>query len=210
MKNATKSASTVAWFVCAIWVLGALCLSAGAAAFPGDSNQSYLQARVIAHLSMSGATRQMFLRHEGKTWYLYVQRHSQPGFMVVDVTNPRQPKPVRRAPLESLTVMGSGLVVREEPLESASRETPTPAVDAENIHRRREFPESVHVLDVSDPVLPRMVGTSSGVTSVLPDEARSLIYVANDKGIWILLNLQDFGRHACESSDAISPSANCN
>lgn len=209
MKNATKNASTMVRCVCAMWMLGAFCLQGRAAASSSDTNQFYSQARLIAHLSVSGATRQMFLRQEGKTRYLYLQRHSQPGFMVIDVTDPRQPKPVRRVPLESLTVVGSGLVVTEAPLESANRETPTPARDAQNIHGKGEFP-SVHVLDVSNPVHPRMVGISGGVTSVLADEARGLIYVANDNGIWILLNQQGLRIHECDSSDAISPSPNCN
>ena len=51
---------------------------------------------------------------------------------------------------------------------------------------------------------PQTVQSFSGVTSILPDDARGLIYVANGEGIWILSHQQVLRRHYCSSSDAIS------
>src|SRR5580693_3166669 len=72
--------------------LGALFLATLANASGGDFYQSYAQTEVIARLPLSGggATR-MFLRQDGKAKYLYVQRASQQGFTVIDVTKPERP-----------------------------------------------------------------------------------------------------------------------
>ncbi|HXY11571.1 MAG TPA: hypothetical protein VEI52_27300, partial [Terriglobales bacterium] len=67
----------------------------------------------------------------------------------------------------------------------------------------------VLILDVSDPAHPRKVQSFSGVTSILPDNARGMIYVANSDGIWILSHRQVLRSHPCSSSDAISPIPNC-
>ena len=69
--------------------------------------------------------------------------------------------------------------------------------------------ESVRVLDVSDPAHPRTVQNFDGVTSILQDSARNLIYVANGDGVWIGSHQQVLRRHECSSSDAISPMPNC-
>ncbi len=71
-------------------------------------------------------------------------------------------------------------------------------------------PESIRVLDTSDPAHVRTVQTFSEVTSVVPDDARGLIYVANGDGIWILSHKRVLRRHECTSEDDISPIPNCN
>jgi len=40
---------------------------------------SYLQAKVIAHLPLSGGARQMFLQQEGSRQFLYVQQSPSKG-----------------------------------------------------------------------------------------------------------------------------------
>jgi hypothetical protein len=43
------------------------------------------------------------------------------------------------------------------------------------------------------------------------DDARSLLYVANGDGIWIVSHKPVLRRHLCDSSDAISSAIpNCN
>jgi hypothetical protein len=196
--------------ICTCAVLAVFFATALADASTGDFYQSYSPARVIAHLPLSGGgATQMFLQQEGRTQYLYVQRPSQRGFVVINVTRPERPKVVTRLPLETVTVVGSGLVVTETPDKSV---TASRAADMKGAGEDEDntFPQSVHVLDVSDPAHPLTVRAFTGVTSVLADNSRSLIYVANDKGIWILSHQQLLRRHPCSSSDAISPIPNCN
>lgn len=194
--------------ICAVLVLVALFLTTRAGASAGDSYQSYSQGKLIAHLPMpGGGARQMFLRHQGKVQYLYVQRSSQQGFTVIDVTKPERPKLVRRVPIETVTVMGSGLVVTETPDKSAT--TSYPPGNVQGARGDDTVPESVRVLDVSNPAHPQTMRTSGGVTSVLADDARGLIYVVNSEGIWILSPQPMLRRHQCSSSDAISNLPNC-
>ena len=103
---------------------------------------------------------------------------------------------------QRLTVLESGLAISEIPDDSktgnpaqAPNRTGSPTIRA---------PESVRLLDVSDPAHPRTVQMFDGVTSIVRDDARNLIYLANADGIWILSHNQVLRRHLCSSSDAIS------
>jgi len=189
---------------CAVLTLGALLLTMRAYASAGDFYQSYTQAKVIAHLPLPGGARQMFLQREGRTQYLYVQQASHQGFTVIDVRKPDRPKVVNHVPQESLTMVASGLAISQTSDNSAAVGTSHLAGEAEGTRGGGTVPESVRVLDVSDPAHPRTIQTFSGVTSILPDDARGLIYVANGEGVWILSHQQVLRRHECSSSDAIS------
>ena len=59
------------------------------------------------------------------------------------------------------------------------------------------------VLDVSNPAHPRTIRILDGVTTIVRDDARNLIYVANSDGVWILSHHQVLRIHLCISSDAI-------
>ena len=175
----------------------------------GDFYPSYLQAKVIAHLPMSGATSQMFLERQGRKLYLYMQQPQQ-AFTVVDVTNPAKPKTVSHVSHANLITVSSGLAIAEQPQGSATVRTPAAAGSAEGTRGGGGgSAPTVRVLDVSNPAHPQTVRTFSGVTNILSDEARGLIYVANGDGIWILSHQQVLRRYECSSSDAISPIPNC-
>ncbi len=189
----------------AILALGTLFLTISAAASPGDFYSSYTDPKVIAYLPVSGAPfRQMFLQRAGRKWYLYLQQPAQQGFTIVDVTKPTKPKMVSHVPQENLTMVNSGLAIAEKTDNSAAVGASRAVEGGEAARGGGSASESVRVLDVSDPAHPRTVQTFSGVTSVLPDDARGLIYVANGGGIFILSHQQVLRRHLCSSSDAIS------
>jgi hypothetical protein len=198
--NRTKSVAR------AILVLGALFLTISAEASPGDFYSSYTDPKVIAYLPVSGAPfRQMFLQRTGRKWYLYLQQTAQQGFTIVDVTKPTKPKVVSQEPQENLTMVNSGFAITEKTDNSAAAVGASRAVEGGEAARGGgSVSESVRVLDVSDPAHPRTVQIFRGVTSVLPDDARGLIYVANGEGIFILSHQEVLRRHLCSSSDAIS------
>ena len=61
------------------------------------------------------------------------------------------------------------------------------------VHWRRDYLYVSHgtkspitILDVTDPTVPRVIQTHqfSGVTAMLKDEARGLVYLANSEGLW--------------------------
>ena len=191
-------------FACLALVLGALLSTTRAD--PSDGDFSYLPAKVIAHLPLSGGARQMFLQQEDQREYLYVQQPSQQAVTLIDVTKPERPKVITQLPLENLTMVSSGLAISETP---AAERTSLAAGNVEGPRGSGPVLESVRVFDVSDPAHPRTVQNFDGVTSIVQDSARNLLYVATGDGVWIVSHPQVLRRHACNSSDAISPMPNC-
>ena len=188
-------------FECLWLLLGAFVLPICAGASTGDFYPSYA-TKIVGHVVLSGKpTRQMFLQQEGRRAYLYVRQASQQGYTVFDVTKPERPKLVNHLSQRNLTILDSGLAISETP-DTAS---PSGSVrDGGSSQGGSRTPESVRVLDVSNPAHPRTVQTFEGVTSIVSDDGRSLIYVANGDGIWILSHREVLRRHLCSSSDAIS------
>lgn len=207
--NAMKAIWKIRKFACVALALGALLFTTGADASDSDFNPSYLQARVIAHLPLSGGAQQLFLQQEGRSQYLYVRQPSQQGVTVIDITKPERPKVVSQVPLENLIMVGSGLAIFEAPENSATARTSLATGNAEDPRGIGAVPKSVRILDVSDPMHPLAVQNFDGVTSILHDSARNLIYIANRDGVWIVSHEQVLRRHECSSSDALSPMPNC-
>ena len=206
-----KTICKIESFACAALTLWALLLATPASATTGDFYPAYLQAKVVAHLPLSGRVQQMFLQQEGRKQYLYVQQPSQRGFTVFDVTKAAKPKTVSYVAQEKLTMVGSGLAIAENPENPVNAGDSHLAASAEGTRGRGgSATESVRVLDTSDPAHVRTVQTFDGVTSVVSDNARNLIYVANGDGVWILSHRQVLRRHECSSEDDISPIPNCN
>jgi hypothetical protein len=200
-EDAMKTLRKTQRFKCAWLWLGAFILPICAGASQGDFYPSY-EAKIVGHVVLSGKpTRQMFLQQEGRKAYLYVRQASQQGYTVFDVTKPERPKLLHQISSRNLTIVDSGVAISETP-DTAS---PSRSVgDAGTSQGGSRTPESVRVLDVSNPAQPRTVQTFEGVTSIVRDDARRLIYVANGDGIWILSHREVLRRHLCSSSDAIS------
>ena len=203
-----KTILKIRTLICVVLAVGALLSTPGAGASDSDSYPSYLEAKVIAHLPLSGGIRRMFLQQEGRRQFLYVQQPSQQGVTVIDITKPERPKVVNQVPLENLTMVSFGLAIFETPENSATMGASLATGNAEGPNGSGVL-ESVRVLDVSDPAHPRTVQNFGGVTSVLQDSAQNLFYVANGDGVWIVSHQQVLRRHECSSSDAISPLPNC-
>lgn len=135
--------------------------------------------RVVAHLPLEGGVaRQMFLQAQGAKQYLYVDQGTKAGYTVVDVTKPSQPAVVKHVDSGKLRVVGSGLAITETPEGENSK----------TVAKSHPPTESVRVLDTSDPANPKTVQTFNGVTSILQDSGRNLIYLTNDEGLWVLTN----------------------
>ncbi len=196
-------------FSCAVLAFATLCFAPRAAATTSDFYPSYLQAKVIGHVPLSGGVRQMFLQQEGRKEYLYVQQPWQQGFTVIDITKPDRPKVVDRVPQGTLTAVGSGLAISETPDHSAMGNSRVAGISARARAGSNTVSELVRVLDVSDPAHPRTAQTFDGVTSILPDTGRNLIYIANANGIWVVSHQRVLRRHECSSSDDMSPMPNC-
>ena len=147
--------------------------------FAKDKNKpanTAANARVIAHLPLEGATpRQLFIQSQDNRQFLYVDQGVKQGYTIVDVTQPSHPTVVKRVEGGKLQAVGSGIVVTETPDNGTSSSSPhTPAT------------RTVKVIDTSDPANPRTIQTFTGVTSVVQDSGRNLLYLTNDEGLWIV------------------------
>ena len=160
----------------AIVILCAVVLLALApSAFAKKPEKSARAASVIAHLPLEGAVAsRMYLQSQGEKRYLYVDQGTDQGYTVVDITKPAQPSVVNRVASGKLQIMGSNVALAEAPDSKTVAQSHAPTT------------ESVTVLDTSDPANPKTVQTFKGVTSVLQDSSRGLIFLTNNDGLWIL------------------------
>jgi hypothetical protein len=203
-----KTIFKIRTLTCLALTVGALLSTRGADASDTDSHPSYLPARVIAHLPLSGGIRQMFLQQEGKRRFLYVQQPLQQGVTVIDITKPERLKLVSQVPPENLTMVSFGLAIFERSENSATVGASL-ATGNEVDPQGSGVAESVRVIDVSDPTHPRTVQNFDGVTSILLDSVQNLLYLANGDGVWVLSHQHVIRSYECSSSDAIAPLPNC-
>ena len=169
---------------------------------------------VIAHLPIDGApVTQLSVQEDGGKQYLYVRQASQSAYTIVDVSHANKPKIVKRDTSQlgsgqRLQMIGGGIALSETPDSAGTggvRHELAPAkAPAAN------SPQSLRVLDMSDPANPKTLQTFEGVTSVLADDSRDLIYIANSEGVWILRHVQGRPpRPRCDSESVFSPIADC-
>jgi hypothetical protein len=160
---------------------------------------------VIAHLPLPGGpVNELVLQQRGSKQYLYVEQNSSEGVAIVDVTAPSQPNIIKRGAWPNafstwkLQMVGSRLALAEAP------DTGT----AETVSRTG----TLKVLDLNDPANPKTILSLSGVTSTLADDARNLVYIANNDGLWILKVQPEqapYEARACLSEDAFNEFASC-
>lgn len=179
------------------------------------SDKATETATVIAHLPLEGpAVSTMFLQDQGNKHYLYIQQGPKEGFTVVDVSKPQQPNVIRREAWRGTTepggkfqMVGGGIALAETPDSSDSSSSRHEVVPA---NASGKHTESVRILDLSDPKNPKTLQTFQGVTSILADDTRKLIYITNGEGLWVLRHKHVEPEPVCDSESVFSPIANCN
>jgi hypothetical protein len=179
---------------------------------------------VIAHLPLPGTpVSQVLLRQKGSKEYLYIQQTEKEGFTIVDVTQPEHPSVVKNVTLadksgeEKLEMVGNGVVLAETPDSSSAGSTMhelAPAKSQAGSGAAVPSTESIRVLDLSDPKNPRTLQTFNGVTKVLAEDDRNLIYITNGDGLWVLRhnpNQESRKRSLppCDSESVFSPIVDC-
>lgn len=172
---------------------------------PPISKSAEAPATVIAHVPGLSADL-MLLLDNGDERYLYSEKTSNEEFAIVNVTNPSQPKLVKRA---KLAAQPFGSQFRPVGGRLALTETKEGGSATDSIPSAR----TVRIVDLSDPANPQIALSFAGVTSTVTDEARNLVYISNNEGLWILRNNQALAaaaqRHVCTTSDAFNELASC-
>jgi hypothetical protein len=135
---------------------------------------------VIAHLQLDGGTAtRMFLMEKNGKDYLYVGGGSASGVCILDVTKPAAPRKIEKfagagsAQAADFQLVGDTLAVTSRTGEASGS---SPDVTG----------RSVTILNTTDPANPQPIQTFSGVTSVVTDNARGLIYLSNGEGLWVV------------------------
>ncbi len=151
---------------------------------------------VLAHISLnSAATVQMFTRRSSNgRLYLYALHPSGQAVSVVDITNAAQPALVSQVAYATPTAygnvqtIGTNTALVEIPDQPAVSSNPAPA-------------KNLALLDISDPAAPHITLRFSGVTAVSRDDSRSLLFIANSEGLWIVRHYEppDIGVAAWEN-----------
>jgi hypothetical protein len=132
---------------------------------------------VIAHFPLSaGIVTQLTTGTHWRKYYLYVDHGPAGPVTVLDVTNPAAPVPAgqldvpkQEAGGKLSTIVGSAALI-------TSPSEPT----------ERSIDQTVTILSFADPEHPAVARQFLGVTSMLKDTSRGLIYLANSDGLWVL------------------------
>ena len=181
METVRRSAQRGGW-ACAVFLLVAGLAYATGKDQPPPPKPTDVPATVIAHLPLPQATgNQMLLQRDNGKNYLYVQMASKQGFMIVDVTKPDKPTLLKRTAEASQATAGNLEMVSPDVAIAEAPEKTATTVTSSN-----RPTETVRVLDMSDPRNPKVLQSFAGVTSILPDGAHGLIYLANTEGLWVL------------------------
>jgi hypothetical protein len=183
----------------AAFTILALCLAVTPNASAKHHDTSNLNsATVVAHLPLPGpAATDLSLQGQNGHQYLYVDQSSKDGVTIIDVTNPAKPVIINHVAWPDGNRTGRFEMVGTRLALVASRgsDVPPPSDVAPST-------ETVNVLDLSDPANPRTIESFSGVTSVLTEGPRNLVYFTNDQGLWILSMHRDLPLPACTTADA--------
>jgi hypothetical protein len=133
---------------------------------------------VVGHIaSTNGPVTRFLVTQHYSSYYLYAEHGTSGNVTLIDITKTGQPTVLSDVSYASgggsdslVAVSGTAAVVGSAP----SNATPSPA------------PQTIRIMDFSDPQHPKVAHEFSGVTAMSRDERRGLIFVANPEGIWIL------------------------
>jgi hypothetical protein len=160
---------------------------------------------VIGHLALTGPPAvQMFVEEHGRQQYLLIEQASKEGFTIVDVTKPSQAVIVKQVAWPNQASNGKLQLVKAGLVLSTASENNSGTAAGNST-------QSLNLLDLRDPANPKTIQGFTGVTTVLLDENRSLMYITNGEGLWILKYKQEepaSNPYGCPA-DGISTDPNC-
>jgi hypothetical protein len=136
------------------------------------------EIEVVGHVPLTdGPVKRFFTTQHYSSYYLYAEHESGSNLTLIDVSKINRPSvlaDVAYAPNSgsaNLTVVaGTAALVTSEPVAPGTA----------------SVPQTVRIMDFSDPQSPRVAREFTGVTAISRDDRRGLIFIANADGIWIL------------------------
>jgi hypothetical protein len=133
---------------------------------------------VIAHFPLSGGpVTQLTTGTHWQKNYLYLNNSPTGAVTIPDVTNPAAPAVAGELDVPPQEAHGSlRAVVGTAALVATPGSTPA----------TRTATQTITVLSFVDPEHPTVAHQFSGVTAMLNDSSRGLIYLSNSDGLWVL------------------------
>jgi hypothetical protein len=148
----------------------------------GSEKSASQAAEIVGKVDLaSKLVTSMVLVENGTKEYLYIRLGSSPGLSVVDVTNAKKARVIETTVVPDPTAAGELRPfddTRAMILSTPEGPATSQAVGADS--------KAVTILDVDDPANPAVARKFTGVTSLVTDGDRGLIYIANAEGLWIL------------------------
>ena len=133
------------------------------------------QIEVIGHIpSTGGPVRRFVPTQHYSSYYLYAE-HETGNLTLIDVT--KAAKPAVLADVASVTATGTLFAVTG---------TAALVTEGQTASNSPAGPQTLRIMDFSDPQRPTVVREFAGVTAVGRDDHRGLIYIATPDGVWIL------------------------
>jgi len=174
------------------------------------------QVKVVGHLVLPGIhVNSMFTQSRNGKHYLYLHRPTRQAFALVDVSKPEKPVLMEKATLTEapqarvdVNPANPTLAIAVAP-EGQEAATVVQTKSGETAPAVVLPTETIKLLDLSVPKHPRTLKTFTGVTSMLPDDNRKLIYIVNNEGLWIVRHQQSRPMPLCTTEDALIQDPNC-
>ncbi len=173
------------------WVLAAMIAIAPVASaktktHKSDAAQPQDSIEVVGHIPPANHPVTNFVSTQHySSYYLYAEHESGQEITLIDVTKTSRPLVLADVPYSGLGASGSLVAVAGTAALVSSEMSDPPQAP----------PQSLKIMDFSDPQHPKVAREFSGVTAVGRDNQRGLVFVANPEGIWILQ------RHFAEDPD---------
>lgn len=135
------------------------------------------EIKVVGHIPLTdGPVRRFLETQHYSSFYLYAEHEAGGNVTLIDVTKTSHPAVLADVAFAPPNGSGSlSLVAGTAALVTSEAAAPANAA-----------PETVRIMDFSDPRSPKVAREFTGVTALSRDDRRGLIFVANGEGIWIL------------------------
>jgi hypothetical protein len=136
------------------------------------------EIEVVGHIPLTdGSVKRFIATQHYSSYYLYAEHEVGGKVTLIDITKTSKPAVLANvaypgaSDASSLTVVaGTAALVSSEP---AIATAPQP-------------PQTIQIMDFSDPQNPKVAREFTGVTAMSRDDRRGLVFIANADGIWIL------------------------
>jgi hypothetical protein len=134
------------------------------------------EIEVVGHIPLTDGPVTRFLSTQHySSYYLYAEHGAGRNVTLIDVTKTSRPSVLADVSYASNSGSDSLAVVAG-----------TAALVISEATAAAPAPQTVRIMDFSDPGTPKVAREFTGVTAMSRDDRRGLIFVANAEGIWIL------------------------